>query len=212
MYFEIEGSRVHLAGTMHRVPKAHRLAPWVPSAIDAARLVYIEHEEAASQQHPLISPWAPRLAQRLPRSWKRIESQLPRATILQLNVLRPRALVSCLVEPVDLDPGVEHLALAISAETHPPRSQIKHLETIAQADALEDKVSDEVWDEAVSWILDNPASSTTLLESSYDAWMAGDVEAIDRISSNDSINRFPAIKEAVSKPVHQRSVRQALAR
>jgi uncharacterized protein YbaP (TraB family) len=58
-------------------------------------------------------------------------------------------------------------------------------------------VSDAVWDQAVSWALDNPASSKKLLESSYDAWIAGDFEEIDRISSLYWLNRFAPIKDAV---------------
>ena len=58
-------------------------------------------------------------------------------------------------------------------------------------------MSNTVWDEAVSWTLDNPASSKQLLESSYDAWIAGDFEEVDRISSLYWLNRFPPIKHAV---------------
>jgi uncharacterized protein YbaP (TraB family) len=104
--------------------------------------------------------------------------------------------VSYLLEYVPLDSGVEHHALAKSRETHPPKPRIEYLETIAEANALDDGVSNAVWDEAVGWALDNPASSTKLVESSYEAWIAGDFEAIDRINSTYSLNRFEAIKEA----------------
>jgi uncharacterized protein YbaP (TraB family) len=204
MYFEIEGSTVRLAGTMHRVPKTRDLASWVPNAIDAARLIYIEHEEGASTQGRLASQWSPRLAQRLPRSWPRIESKFPRATTLQLNTLNPRALISCLHEHVDIDSGVEHLALARSRAIHSLRPRIEYLETTAELLALDDHVSDAIWDEAVSWVLDHPAASTTLLESSYDAWIAAEFDAIDRLSSTYSINRFAPIKET---NIHTRNLR-----
>ena len=196
MYFEIQGSTVRLAGTMHRVPEGRRLAHWVHDAIDAARLIYIEHEEGASTQGQLATPWAARLAQRLVRSWPRIERKFPRATTLQLNWLSPRMLVSCLLEQCTLDCGVEHLALSRSRETHAPRPRIEYLETAAQLHTLDGHVSDAEWDEAVYWILDNPASATTLLQWSYDAWTVGDFEAIDLLSSTQSINRFAPIKEA----------------
>jgi len=98
---------------------------------------------------------------------------------------------------VPLDRGVEHLALARSRETQPPGPRIKYLETAAQSYALSDGVSDAVWDEAVSWALDNPASSKKLLESSYGAWIAGDFEEVDRTSSLYWLNRFAPIKDAV---------------
>jgi hypothetical protein len=196
MYFEIEGSKVRLAGTMHRVPTGRPLAPWVHEAIGAARLIYIEHEEDELKQGQFASAGSPSLAQRLPRSWSRIERQCRRDLVVGLKPLRPRAVASCLLDYVSLDSGVEHLALAKSRETSPLSLRIEYLETRAQYQALEDGVPDAVWDEAVSWALDCPSSSKTLLESSYDSWIMGDFEAIDRISSTDSLNRFPPIKEA----------------
>jgi hypothetical protein len=196
MHFRIEGSKVCLAGTMHCVRQGHRLAPWVNYAIDAARLVYIEHEEDVSRQGQVASPWTVPLARQLPCAWSRIERQCRRDLVVQLKHLRPRAVVSYLLEYVPLDSGVEHHALAKSRETHPPKPRIEYLETIAEANALDDGVSNAVWDEAVGWALDNPASSTKLVESSYEAWIAGDFEAIDRINSTYSLNRFEAIKEA----------------
>jgi hypothetical protein len=196
MYFEIEGSKVRLAGTMHQVPQGRPLAPWVHEAIGAARLIYIEHEEDVLKQGQFAPAGSLPLAQRLPRSWSRIERECRRDLVVYLKPLRPRAVVSYLMDPVSLDAGVEHLALAKSRATDPLRPRIEYLETRAQYQALEDGVSDAVWDEAVSWTLDNPSSSKALLESSYDAWIAGDFEAIDRINSTDSLNRFEAIKEA----------------
>jgi uncharacterized protein len=196
MYFEIDGSKVRLAGTMHRVPQGRPLAPWAHEAISAAQLIYIEHVEDVRQQGQFAPPLSLPLAQRLPRSWSRIERQCRRDLVVQMKPLRPRAVASYLLDTVSLDPGVEHLALAKSRATHPLKPRIEYLETRDQYLALEDGVSDAVWDEAVSWTLDNRSSSKTLLESSYDAWIAGDFEAIDRISSTDSLNRFEDIKEA----------------
>jgi hypothetical protein len=197
MYFGIEGSNVRLAGTMHRVPKGRPLAHWVHGAVGAARLIYIEHEEDELRQGQFAPSGSPTLAQRLPRSWSRIDRQCRRELVVHVKLLRPRAVVSYLVDHVPLDFGVEHLALARSRDTHPPGPRIEYLETTAQSQALEDDVSDAVWDEAVSWALDNPASSRTLLESSYDAWIAGDFEAIDRICSTHWLNKFVLIKKAV---------------
>lgn len=58
-------------------------------------------------------------------------------------------------------------------------------------------MSDEVWDRAVSWALDNPASSKEVLERGSSAWFAEDFGEADRISSHLTRNRFPSIKDAV---------------
>jgi uncharacterized protein YbaP (TraB family) len=98
---------------------------------------------------------------------------------------------------VPIDPGVERLAIARSKETQPPGPHIKYLETAAQSYALADGVSDAVWDDAVNWALDNPASFTTVLEASYRAWVAGDLEGVEQISTLLSLNRFAPRKHAV---------------
>jgi uncharacterized protein len=197
MYFEIEGSRVRLGGTMHWVPKGRPLANWVHDAIGTARLIYLEHDEQESKQGQYAPRGCQPLAQRLPLSWSRIERKYPPEIVSHLALLRPRAVASHLLDRVLVSTGVEHLALEKSREAHPPGPRINYLETAAQSYALSDGVSDADWDEAVSWALDNPASSQKLLESSYDAWIAGDFEEVDRISSRYWLNRFAPIKHAV---------------
>ena len=49
----------------------------------------------------------------------------------------------------------------------------------------------------LSWSLDNPESSKRVLDTSYDAWLAGDFEEVDRISTLNSRNKFAPIKNAV---------------
>jgi uncharacterized protein YbaP (TraB family) len=57
-------------------------------------------------------------------------------------------------------------------------------------------VSDAVWDVAVSWALDNPESFKRVLQTSYSAWVAGDFEEVERISTLHWLNRFEPIKHA----------------
>jgi uncharacterized protein len=199
MYFEIEGSSVRLGGTMHWVPKGCPLAPWVHDAIGWARFIYLEHDEQESQWVRYAPLWSQPLAQRLPRSWPRIERkyQFDRARVEHLSRLRPFAVASDVLDPISTDEGVELLAIERSKETQPRGPRIAYLETAAQSYAFTDGVSDAVWDDAVSWALDNPASSKTLLEASYKAWVAGDFEEVDRISTLHSRNRFPPIKNAL---------------
>jgi uncharacterized protein YbaP (TraB family) len=111
--------------------------------------------------------------------------------------LRPVAVTSDVLDLVPTDPGVEGLAIDRSKETLPPGPRIKYLETAAQSYALADGVGDAVWDDAVSWALDNPGSFKNVLETSYRAWVAGDFEEVDRIGALHTRNRFAPIKHAV---------------
>jgi uncharacterized protein YbaP (TraB family) len=199
MYFEIEGSSVRLAGTMHRVPKGRPLAQWVNDAIGWARVIYLEHDKQESDRCRYAAPGAQPLAQRLPHSWPRIERKYPfdRVRLEYLSRLRPFAIASDVLDPVLTDEGVERLAIARSKETQPRGPRIEYLETVAQSYALADGVSDAIWDDAVSWALDNPASSKHVLETSYAAWIAEDFEEVDRINTLHSRNRFAPIKHAV---------------
>lgn len=198
MYFEIEGSSVRLAGTMHCVPKGLPLAHWVHDAIGWARLIYLEHDKEESDRGLRAPPGSQPIARRLPKSWPRIERKyvFDRFRVAQLSMLRPFALTTEVLDPVSTDQGVELLAIARSKERQPPESRIKYLETATESYALQDAVRDDVWDDAVGWALDNPASSKSVLETSYRAWIAGDFEEVDRINSLHTRNRFTPIKHA----------------
>ena len=197
MYFEIEGSSVRLAGTMHAVPKGRPLAHWVHDAIGWARLIYLEHDKHESDQGRCAPPGSQPLAQRLPHSWPRIERKYPPGRVLYLAMRRPGTVASEVLDPAPFDEGVERLAIARSKETQPPGPRIKYLETAAQSYALADGVSDAVWDTVVSWALDNPSLFKRVFETSYHAWIAGDFEEVDRISSLHWLNRFAPVKHAV---------------
>jgi uncharacterized protein YbaP (TraB family) len=199
MYFEIEGSSVCLAGTMHRVPKGLPLAHWVNDAISWARVIYLEHDKQESDRCRYAPPGSQPLAKRLPHSWPRIERKYPfdRFRVEYLSRLRPFSVASDVLDQVPTDEGVEQVAIARSKVNHPPGPRTEYLETAAQSYALADGVSDAIWDDAVCWALDNPASSKQVLESSYAAWIAGDFEEVDRIGTLHSRNRFEPIKHAV---------------
>ena len=197
MYFEIDGSSVRLGGTMHVVPEGHSLTGWVHDAISWARVMYLEHDKQQSDGGRYARPWSQPLSQRLPRSWPRIQRKYSPDVVSYLATLRPGAVALQMLDLVPTDPGVERLAIARSRETHPPGPRIEYLETAAQSYAPADGVSDAVWDDAVSWALDNPGSFKTALERSYGAWVAGDFEEVEQISTLHSLNRFAPIKHAV---------------
>jgi hypothetical protein len=198
MYFEVEGSNVRLAGTMHRVPKGRPLAPWVHEAIGCARVIFVEHDKEESDRRRLAPPGSPPIARRLPRSWSRINLTFPdRRLVVHLAALRPSAVASDVLGAVPSDDGVEFLAIAGSKDTVVPGPRLLYLETAEESYAPEDRVNDEVWDGAVSWVLDNRAEVKSAVEASYSAWVAGDFEEVDRINSLHTPNRFGPIKRAV---------------
>ena len=198
MYFEIEGSSVRLAGTMHRVPNARPLPPWVHDAISWPRIIYIEHDKEESDRLRMAPQGSEPIARRLLSSWSRIDRTFSdRRLVAHLKVLRPSAVASDVLGAVPSDEGVELLAIARSNEAADPRPRIMHLETGEESYEAEDCVSDDVWDAAVNWILDNRAEVKSAVEASYSAWFAGDFEELDRKSSLHTTNRFAPIKRAV---------------
>lgn len=198
MYFEIEGSNVRLAGTMHRVPKGRPLPPWVHDAISWARIIYIEHDKEGSDRLRMAPQDSQPIARRLLRSWARIDSTFSdRRLVAHLKALRPSAVASDVLGAVPSDDGVELLAIARSNDAADPRPRIMHLETAEESYAAEARVSDDEWDGAVNWILENRAEVKSAVEVSYRAWFAGDFEEVDRISSLYTTNRFAPIKRAV---------------
>jgi hypothetical protein len=108
MYFEIEGSSARLGGTMHVIPKQRRLAAWVSDAISWAHLIYLEHDKQESDWGLFSQPMSLPLAQRLPRSWPRIQREYPER-VADLAMRRPVAVAREVMDPVPFDPGVERL-------------------------------------------------------------------------------------------------------
>jgi uncharacterized protein YbaP (TraB family) len=49
----------------------------------------------------------------------------------------------------------------------------------------------------VCWALDNPSVFRQVFELSYAAWIAGDFQEIERISSLQWLHRFPTVRHAV---------------
>jgi uncharacterized protein len=94
------------------------------------------------------------------------------------------------------DLGVEYRVLKRAEETEAPGLRIKYLETAAQILAFADNVDDDVWDEAVTWALDNPNAIERGFEDIYAAWISGDVEAAIRASTLHGLTRFAPIKQA----------------
>lgn len=182
---------------MHVVPEGRPLARWVYDAIGMARVIYLEHDKQESDGARYKSVWSQPIALRLPRSWPRIQRKYPPDVVSYLSTLRPSSIASQVLDFVPHDPGVERLAFARSKENLPPGPCIRFLETGAQSHAPAEHVSDDIWDDAVSWALQNPRSFGAALEASHRAWVAGDLEEIERIIDLHTISRFAPIKYAV---------------
>ena len=196
MYFEIEGSSVRLAGTMHRVPIGRPLATWVDDAISWARVIYLEHDKQESDWGMFAPVWSKPIGQRLPRSWPRIKRQNSPEVVSHLARLRPGAIALAMLNKPPFDLGVEYRALRRGQETEPPGPCIKYLETALQIFAFADNVDDAVWDEAVTWALDNPNATERGVEDIYAAWISGDVEAALRAGTLHGLTRFSPVKDA----------------
>jgi hypothetical protein len=76
---------------MHWVPKGRPLAHWVHDAISWARLIYLEYDERESERGRYAPPGSQPLAQRLPRSWPRIERKYPPKVLSDIAMRRPGA-------------------------------------------------------------------------------------------------------------------------
>jgi len=162
---------------MHRVPNGRPLARWVDDAIGWARVIYVEHDKEQSDRRRVAPLGSPPIARRLPRSWSRINLTFPdRRLVVHLSALRPSAVASDVLGAIPSDDGVELQAFARSSQGADPRPSIMYLETAEESYAAEDGVSDEIWDAAVSWVLDNPAQVKSAVEASYSAWF---IPAVD---------------------------------
>ena len=196
MYFQIDGSSVRLGGTMHMVPTGRPLADWVDEAVNWARVIYLEHDKQKTDGGMFASPWSKPIAQRLPRSWPRIKAQYSAQDAFSLSRLRPGALAFATLKSPPTDSGAEYRALDRAKAADAQGLKIHYLETVEQLSTLWDSVHDDVWDEAATWGLDNPASMERGIDEIYGAWISGDIEAALRASVQHGLTRFAPIRHA----------------
>ena len=195
MYYQIEGTNVRLAGSLHLVPMGATIPPWVESAYQWSEEIYMEHDTDTLPIHGFLAPgesaqtrmptdlWA-----MLKNAWPANQAPLERQRFWLIMVVLAFTGVPVLL-------GVENL---IRQRATADSRLVRHLETVEEFSQFMDGISDADCQHGLRLTLDSPADTRSRnLSDMYAAWVTNKVGAIAALVQSSPIAQTPAAMHAL---------------
>jgi uncharacterized protein len=195
MYYEISGTKVRLAGSMHHVPAGAPIPLWIEQAYRWSEDLYLEENKDEAQGHTLL-PLGESSEQRVPAElWAKIKTAWPASQ----GVLGRQKLwliaTSLGFSGVPSQHGVEHL---ITERAKADSRTIRYLETGAEFSQLMDGTADIEYHKAFAVILRSDAQSRAQsISDMYWAWMSGRVDRLMETLQRSPMAQFPLLREMI---------------
>jgi len=195
MYYQIEGTNVRLAGSMHFVPEGATVPQWVFDAYRWSEEVYFESNKDDLPRHTLL-PCGRSSEANVPADlWANMKAHWP----AHMPVLGPQKLWTIAIvlgtTGLRLTYGVEH---EVTELTKTDSREIKYLETVDEFVQLQDAVPDSDYVSAFPIILNTPADVRARnITALYTAWMSGQAEAVSAVINTTPLAQFPRVKTAM---------------
>jgi uncharacterized protein YbaP (TraB family) len=195
MYFEIVGTQVRLAGSIHRVPAASPgVLGWIWGAYDWSEELIFEADATDALKHFFSKGLS--LKTRLPGStWDALSRVWPPPSMANLESMKPWGVLLHLPHlAIASKEGVEPLLTARAKQDGKP---IRYLETMSGFASLADGVSDSVYAPLIAKAAsDLPQLAKTMLEV-YAAWASGRIENIEAVLPRTILGESPLVKTVV---------------
>jgi uncharacterized protein len=155
VYYELIGTCVRIAGTLHMLPAGFPELPnWVGRSYGWAQDLWLEHDVTQLRWHAYL-PKGTTLEQKLGADiWARLRAIWPQDSPLgDLSTLKPGiALVGLPFVDRAMAPGVEpYVTQRATADSKP----IHYLETMAELSEIGDAIPDATYVEAIQRVLSN---------------------------------------------------------
>jgi uncharacterized protein len=197
MYYEIEGTAVRLAGSMHLVPAAApNLPEWIWRAYEWAEELAFEADLATVRDHIYLSE-GDSLEYHLPRAlWGALNAAWPPnhplgavgslklwMAILQLPTTRALSA-----------PGVE---LQLTQRAQIDKKPIAYLETMAEFGELGDGISQATYEDALSITLAELPNAHHNSLDVHRAWLTRRIEELETVIARGPMARMPQIASRV---------------
>jgi uncharacterized protein YbaP (TraB family) len=189
MYYEILGSNVRLAGSLHRLPAtAPSLPEWVTDAYTWSEELVFEADPSTALQH-FWRAGGSSLESRLPAHvWHALNALWPKSgPLADLRRLKEwAALMTLSILLVPTADGVEPLLTARARQDGKP---IRYLETMAEFSALAEQVPEGEYVRILSEALAALPEMEKSLLAMHDAWRSQDVTALAAILPKTLLGR-----------------------
>jgi uncharacterized protein YbaP (TraB family) len=195
MYYQIIGSDVRLAGSLHLIPAGTTVPPWVFEAYGWSEEVYFEADKDDLSKHAFY-PTGRSSEARVPAElWATIKARWP----AHVAALGPQKLwfISMVlgVAGIAYAQGVE---LQLTERAKADGRKIKFLEDLGEFAQLLDSVPDSEYVRALPTILNTTADVRASRSAAlYAAWIGGNAETVSGVMSASPLSQFPAVRAAM---------------
>jgi uncharacterized protein len=195
MYYEIIGTQVRLAGSLHRLPAASPGMPdWIWRAYEWSEQLIFEADATDALKHFFSN--GPSLKTKIPSdTWDALVRVWPPPMLANLESMKPWGVLLTLPHlAIARKEGVEPLLTARATQDGKP---IQYLETMNGFAQLADGIPDSVYVPLIAKVAGNlPLAATTMLEV-HDAWRTGRIENIEAVLPKTILAESPLVKTAV---------------
>ncbi|HEY2608097.1 TraB/GumN family protein [Paraburkholderia sp. RL18-085-BIA-A] len=200
MYLQLTGTNVRLLGSMHLFPStSRRTPPWIAEAYDWAEALVLESDP------PTILPFLkadPRhgAAQLLPLlpadAWSQLQAVWPvEGALAPLVELRPWA--ALIVAPTLFQQVVEGVEPRMLRSAIAQAKPFSYLETAQDVAAALETIPLEAVGAALRLLMADREEPQRTLERMHEAWLDGDLQAVQRIAAESPMFNLPGIRHAI---------------
>jgi uncharacterized protein YbaP (TraB family) len=196
MYYEIIGTQVRLAGSLHRLPIASPDLPqWIWRAYEWSEELIFEADATDALKY-FFAADGPSLKSKLPSAtWDALLRVWPPATVANLHTMKPWGVLLTLSHlAIASKVGVEPLLTGRAKQDGKP---IRYVETMSEFARLADGVPDSVYAPLIAKVVGNlPQAARTMLEV-HDAWRSGRIENVEAVLPRTILAESPLVKTVV---------------
>jgi uncharacterized protein len=197
MYFEIQGTNLRLAGSMHLVPAGGSVPQWVASAYKWSEDIYLEADVADLPNHTFLPIGQSSESRLTPALWAAVKAGWPaNHSSGPLDRQKPWFIAMVLgTSGIQFSHGVEPLIMQ-SAKSD--GRTIRYLEGVGEFAELLDGISYTDYERSIPLILSTAAAARAAnVANIYKAWLGGDAKAVTTAMLASPLNQFPAIRSAI---------------
>jgi uncharacterized protein YbaP (TraB family) len=192
MYYQIEGTNVRLAGSMHFIPAGYgQLPAWVGDAYAWSQDLYLEGHPGELAFHA-YDPAGTTLEQKLSaQTWQQLRD------VWHLGHLRHERLWLILPTLARQSfahvPGVEHY---LTDRAQVDERVIQYLESAVEFAAIMNSVPDDIYIAQIERMVADLHGVRQMMADMYAAWISGRIHAVEAVLPRTPLGWDPTIKAA----------------
>jgi uncharacterized protein len=211
MYYEIEGTTVRVAGSVHLLPATQpNLPDWAWSAYQWAETVIFEHDVSQARPHVVLED-GDSLGAHLPADlWNKLVASWPTdRPLAQVSSLKLWMAIPTL--PLSRFSAAAGVEAQLTERARQDDKSVAYLETMAEFAGLADAVPVATLHEALSLTLAELANAPRNFLALHQAWLSRDLEKLETVVARTPFHRMPQIAALMVATRNERWLPKVLA-